>query len=66
MEGTERVDVTLSLIACHLNGCRLRLRDMLEGADCDVFHDVGGIYRNIDRETGTLLNDFIPRFAVRH
>jgi hypothetical protein len=66
MDWTEPMELTATLVACHLNGCRLRLRDMLAGDDRDVFHDIGGIARNIDRQTGTLLNDFVPRFAVRH
>lgn len=57
---TADMDVT----ACHCNGTPLRLTALL-GADAFNFaHDVFGIARHIDRETGRLAGCFVPRFAV--
>lgn len=53
------------LVACHLNGCPLDLDAMLTGGSADFAHDIHGIAGNIDRNTGKLLNCFLPRFAAR-
>ena len=37
---------------------------MLDGRDQDLAHDVAGIMRHLDRETGELRDGFTPRFAV--
>lgn len=36
---------------------------MAQADDFNVAHDVVGIYRHIDRETGKLTGCFLPRFA---
>ena len=43
----------------------LDLDAMAEGDVGDVAHDVFGIARHLDRETGRLGGCFVPRFAVR-
>lgn len=57
-------DLEMDIIACHLNGCPLdlvRLRD----ADKGTFgHDVFGIRKYLDRNTGKLTNCFLPRCAL--
>lgn len=56
-------DAMMDLIACHLNGCPLRL-ETLEQSDNGTFgHDVFGIRRHIDRRTGALRDCFLPRTA---
>lgn len=52
----------LSIAACHLNGCPLRLADLLTADAFNFAHDVLGINRHISRDTGKLLNHFLPRF----
>lgn len=55
------LDVRMSLTACHLNGCPLRLVDLL-AADAFTFaHDVLGINTHVSRDNGKLLNHFLPR-----
>lgn len=57
-----RMDIT----ACHANGCPLHLAAMLQGAkdnSFDFIHDLSGIYRNLNRDTGKLSNCFLPRFS---
>lgn len=56
---TAQMDVT----ACHANGNPLDLERLLAAEDFDFAHDVFGIARNINRETGKLENFFVPRFS---
>jgi hypothetical protein len=59
----DRMEVSMDITACHCNGNPLRLRELLETDDFNFWHDVGGIQRHIDRETGKLRNCFLPRFT---
>lgn len=59
------LDTILDLNAAHLNGCPLDLDRMLTAGDSDLMHDVRGINRHLDRETGKLKGKFMPRFALR-
>ena len=57
------IELAMDLTATHLNGCPLNLSGLL-GADLGSFgHDVSGIARHIDRETGELTGCFLPRYA---
>jgi hypothetical protein len=58
---TAMMDIT----AVHANGTPLRLDDLLAFPDFDFAHDVFGIRRHLDRETGKLGGHFIPRCARR-
>jgi hypothetical protein len=61
-----KVDYTtmeMDIIACHVNGCPLDLEKLLGADDFNFSHDVFGIRRHIDRETGELGNCFLPRCA---
>lgn len=58
-------DIEMAITACHANGCPLRLADLLASDELNFGHDVLGIHRNIDRETGALKDNFWPRFAGR-
>ena len=54
----------MDLQACHSCGCPLDLQWMLSHEDIgDVYHDVFGIRKHINRRTGELENHFVPRFA---
>lgn len=53
----------MDLTACHANGCALRLDDLLEASEFDFAHDVFGIHKHIDRNTGKLGDCFLPRYA---
>lgn len=61
-ENFDRLSASMDLTATHLNGCPLRLRDLLEADDFNFAHDVGGIAGHIDRSTGKLTRCFLPRF----
>jgi hypothetical protein len=47
--------------AVHCNGCPLDLQKFINFEDFDFEHDVAGIYRHLDRETGKLKDLFSPR-----
>jgi hypothetical protein len=55
------LDAEMDITATHANGCHLDL-DRLAAADNFNFaHDIYGIRRHLDRETGKLTNCFVPR-----
>ena len=57
------LDTTMDISACVANGNPLRLQELLSADDFNFMHDVGGIYRHINRDTGKLENCFSPRFS---
>lgn len=58
--------VMMDITACHLNGCPLDLVAMLTADDFNFGHDISGIARYIDRDTGKLTQCFLPRFALKN
>lgn len=62
----DRLSVMMDIEACHCNGCPLDLVSLHEAArDVDLVHDVAGISRHLNRETGRLEDLFVPRYAAR-
>lgn len=59
----DRLHVAMDLIATHVNGTPLDLQRLLDAPDFDFFHDIGGIRRHLNRETGKLGDHFLPRTA---
>lgn len=57
------MDTILNVSACHCNGTPLKLEELLRADAGDFLHDVLGIRRHMDRDTGKLLNCFLPRYA---
>ena len=57
---TADMDVT----ACHTNGCALDLEKLLAADNANFGHDIFGIRRFIDRRTGQLMGNFLPRCAL--
>jgi hypothetical protein len=55
---------TMDLTACHLNGNPLKLADLLAADDSNFAHDVFGIRRHINRQTGKLEGFFRPRYSA--
>lgn len=58
-------DFSMDITCVHANGNPLRLRELLEADEFNFAHDVFGIYRHLNRETGELENCFRPRFSSR-
>lgn len=56
-------DCEMDITAAHLNGCPLRLAELLEADRFNFTHDVFGIRGHLNRETGELKDCFVPRYA---
>lgn len=56
----------MDLMTLHCNGMPLKLLQLLMSDESDFARDFTGIGIHIDRATGRLKNDFVPRFAVKH
>ena len=59
-----RMSLHMDITAAHVNGCPLRLAEWLEADDFNFAHDIAGIVRHIDRDTGKIGGLFLPRFAA--
>jgi len=57
--------MTMDVSAVHANGNPLRLEDLLHADDFNFAHDMSGICNCLDRNTGKLTRNFLPRFS-RH
>lgn len=57
------LDADMDITACHMNGCPLDLARLKDAPKDDFAHDVFGILRHIDRDTGKLTGCFLPRYA---
>ena len=58
------MNVAMDLMACHTNGCPLKLDDLLAAPGDSFLHDVCGIAAHIDHDTGELHDCFLPRYSV--
>lgn len=66
-KGYARINLVMDLQAADgVNGNRPLDWDRLIAADdFNFMHDIGGISRHMDRETGHLTGHFMPRFTVK-
>ena len=58
----DKLTIVMDLAATHLD-CPLRLAELLETDSSNFIHDIAGINRHMDRETGKLIACFVPRYA---
>lgn len=58
-----QLDLEMDIAACHANGCPLDLERLSAADDFNFSHDVFGIVRHLNRDTGELENHFRPRYA---
>jgi hypothetical protein len=59
----QRLSVQMDIAATHANGTPIRFRAFAEADDFNLLHDLVGIARHIDRRTGRLGGQFLPRCA---
>lgn len=59
----DRLSLMMDIEATHCNSYRLRLQELLDADKSNFIHDVFGIRAYIDRETGKICNEFVPRFT---
>lgn len=58
------MEAEMDVTACHANGCPLMLSELAAADNFNFAHDVFGIRRHINRETGQLEDCFLPRFSA--
>jgi hypothetical protein len=54
-------ECNMDLTATHNHGCPMDFAKLLAAPDFDFIHDIAGIRRHINRETGQIENCFMPR-----
>lgn len=59
----DRITAEMDITACHASGCPLDLAALLKADDYNFAHDVFGIRKDLNRDTGELINCFLPRFS---
>jgi hypothetical protein len=57
----DRMSLNMDLTATEANGCPMDWEILLAADEFTFCHDVGGIRRHINRETGQLEDFFLPR-----
>jgi hypothetical protein len=62
--GYQRLNLIMDIEAAHL-ACPIDLERLLTADSATFGHDLGGISRHINRETGALEGCFVPRTARR-
>lgn len=62
--GLDLMSLEMDIGAAHANGCKLDLDKLLKADDFNLCHDVFGISRHLDRNTGELTGWFVPRCAM--
>lgn len=55
------VEATMDICACHHNGCPLDLEGLLNASNTEFGHDITGIRKHLNHETGKLNDCFLPR-----
>jgi hypothetical protein len=61
--GGDLLEWDMDISATHANGSPLRLAELAEADDLNFVHDLCGIRKHLNRETGHLEDGFVPRFA---
>ncbi len=57
------IEISMDLSATNANGCPLDFDKLLAFDDFSFLHDIYGIARHLDRESGQLNDCFLPRCA---
>jgi hypothetical protein len=60
----ERTTLSMDLLACHANGNPMNFQKLLSADQFNFAHDVNGISKHIDRDTGALRDHFSPRCSA--
>lgn len=58
-----KLEAIMDLSAVAANGCPMHFDMLLMAPTEDFWHDILGIYRHLNRETGHLGDGFLPRYA---
>jgi hypothetical protein len=63
VHGERRMGFIMDLCATHANGTPMDFERLLNADETSFWHDLRGIARHLNRETGQLDGMFLPRFA---
>lgn len=61
----DKKHLLMDIEACHCNGTKLDLKKLMSFDNSNFSHDVFGIRKHLDRNTGKLRDGFRPRCAVK-
>lgn len=70
VDAVHRNDPTFDILSCEMDltvvhaTVGLRLDDLIEAEPFNFWHDISGIERHLNRDTGELENCFLPRYAA--
>ena len=59
----EKIDMIMDISKVHENN-PMKLQEWLEADDWNFTHDIVGIATFLDRETGKLMDCFLPRYSI--
>lgn len=59
---TDKLDMMLDMEFANRD-CPLKLQELLDAEEFNFWHDILGIYKNLNRKTKKLENCFMPRYA---
>jgi len=59
----DRMTISMDLASCRANGCSLDFQKLLDFDNSSFLHDIYGISKHLDRNTGKIENCFMPRSA---
>lgn len=59
---TDKLDMMLDMEFANRD-CPLKLQELLDADEFNFWHDILGIYKNLNRQTKKLENCFVPRYA---
>ena len=57
------LDIHMDIEVAHKT-CPIKLAELLAADDGNFLHDIGGISRHLNRDTGELEDCFLPRYAI--
>lgn len=60
----DTVAAAVDLTMCHANGCPLDFAKLAGADEFELSHDVYGIANHLERDTGQLRGEFVPRCAL--
>lgn len=64
LNADQTTDIAMDLCACHANGNPLDFEKLVRFDDFSFAHDIAGIARHINRDTGKLERNFLPRCSI--
>lgn len=58
---TDRIDCIMDLSCAQANGANMDFERLLSFDDFNFSHDISGVNRCLDHDTGKLMHNFLPR-----